>query len=68
MNYKFKFDKCDKKYINIRFYIYDITKIYLDAKNLYKVCNILKKIYTQKENDIFIIQQIVADVFILGGK
>lgn len=68
MSYKPKFDRCNKKYLNIRFYIYDITKIYLDTKILYKVCRILKKIYTQKENDIFIIQQIVVDLFILGGK
>lgn len=55
------------KYLRINLHIYDITGVYLCESLLKKACKKLKSIYSEKEEDIFIIQQIVAEIIFLGG-
>jgi len=50
------------KYLRVNLHIYDITGVYLCENLLKKACKILKKIEADKEYDIFIIQQIVAEI------
>jgi hypothetical protein len=49
------------KYLRVNLNIYDITGVYLCESLLKKACKDLKSIYSEKEEDIFIIQQIVAE-------